>query len=227
MEEWYLFAIVTMDSMATTPLGVRFIWRPGGVFAFHNANMCVKIKKDKEKKVSENMKNKTKGRPMANNKSNTVRSALFVFILICFGLFLVTNINGDQASKTEVPISEVIQRANDPEGDITQITVIGNTLDITLKGKDQPTETSRKDPSGTLYDQGLINYCDGKEAEELARCQETYPVIEYKEDTDVWGVVLDVALTILPIVAVVIFFSWIMIIMKSGMQIPKQKYRLS
>ncbi|MBR3230755.1 ATP-dependent zinc metalloprotease FtsH [Candidatus Saccharibacteria bacterium] len=156
------------------------------------------------------MKNKTKGRPAPSNKSNTVRSALFVFVLICFGLFLVSNMNSDKTSKTEVPISEVIRRANDPEGDITKITVTGNTLDITLKGKDQPTETSRKDPSGTLYDQGLIDYCDGKEAEELTKCQETYPVIEYKEDTDVLGIVLDVALTILPIVAVVIFFSWMM-----------------
>ena len=160
--------------------------------------------------MSENMKNKTKGRPAPSNKSNTVRSALFVFVLICFGLFLVSNMNSDKTSKTEVPISEVIRRANDPEGDITKITVTGNTLDITLKGKDQPTETSRKDPSGTLYDQGLIDYCDGKEAEELTKCQETYPVIEYKEDTDVLGIVLDVALTILPIVAVVIFFSWMM-----------------
>ena len=35
-------------------------------------------------------------------------------------------------------------------------------------------------------------------------------VIEYKENTNVWGIVLDVGLTVLPIVAIVIFLSWMM-----------------
>lgn len=144
------------------------------------------------------------------NRSNAIRSAFFIFFLLCMAMFLFTNMNADKTNKTEVPISEVLQRANDPEGDIAKITVVGETLDITLKGKDVPTETSRKDPSGTLYDQGLVNYCDGMEGEELTKCQETYPVIEYKEDVNVGGIVLDVALTVLPIVAIVIFFSWMM-----------------
>ncbi|MBR2543569.1 AAA family ATPase, partial [Candidatus Saccharibacteria bacterium] len=118
--------------------------------------------------------------------------------------------NYEKTEKAEVPISEVIQRANDPEGDIKKITVTGNTLDITLKGKDQPTETSRKDNAGTLYDQGLVNYCDKLEGEELTKCQETYPVIEYKEAVDTAGIIFDVLLTILPIIAIVIFFSWVM-----------------
>ncbi|MDO4526653.1 MAG: hypothetical protein Q4B87_01015 [Candidatus Saccharibacteria bacterium] len=113
-------------------------------------------------------------------------------------------------AKTEVPISEVITRANDPNGDISKITVTGNTLDITLKGKDQPTETSRKDGSGTLYDQGLINHCDGLKDDELKKCNEVYPTIEYKEDINTWGIILDVGLTVLPIIAIVIFFSWMM-----------------
>ena len=144
------------------------------------------------------------------NRSNAIRSAFFIFFLLCMAMFLFTNMNADKTNKTEVPISEVLQRANDPEGNIAKITVMGETLDITLKGEDVPTETSRKDPSGTLYDQGLVNYCDGMEGEELTKCQETYPVIEYKEDVNVGGIVLDVALTVLPIVAIVIFFSWMM-----------------
>ena len=158
--------------------------------------------------MAENLPKKPIMRPGANNKSNTVRSILFTFILLCFGAFLIANMNYGDTKKDEVPISDVIQRANDPEGNIAKITVTGNSLDITLKGKDKPTEISRKDPSGTLYDQGLINYCDGLEGEELTGCQETYPVIEYKEDVDVWGIVLNIALTVLPIVALVFFFSW-------------------
>lgn len=144
------------------------------------------------------------------NTSNMIRSVLFTLILICLGVYLITSMNYGGVQKTEVPISEVIQRANDPEGNIAKITVTGEALDITLKGEDKVTETSRKDGAGTLYDQGLINYCDGLAGEELTSCQETYPVIEYKEDTNTWGIILDVALTVLPIIAIVIFFSWMM-----------------
>ena len=167
--------------------------------------------------MAEKIQNKTGGRNNKNNSnnmnsvSNAVRSILFVLILMCFGGFVIANLNGgNNPQKTEVAISDVIQRANDANGNIEKITVTGNTLDITLKGKDVPTETSRKDPSGTLYEQGLIDYCEKLEGDELKKCQETYPTIEYKEDVNGWGIVLDVALTVLPIVALVIFFSWVM-----------------
>ena len=145
-----------------------------------------------------------------NSTSNTIRSALFTFILICFAVLIITHMNQNNPQMTEVPISDVIRRANDSEGDISKISITGDTLEITLKGKDQPTETSRKDSSGTLYDQGLVNHCDGLKDTELSNCEEKYPVIEYKEDVNAWGIVFDVALTVLPIIALVIFFSWMM-----------------
>ena len=146
----------------------------------------------------------------SNNTSNAVRSALFMFIIICLGVMLVMNLSNGGVAKTEVPISEVIARANDPDGNIAKITVTGQTLDITLKGEKQATETSRKDASGTLYDQGLVNHCEGLAEDEMKDCEAKYPVIEYKEDVDVVGIILNVVLTILPIVALVIFFSWMM-----------------
>ena len=160
--------------------------------------------------MAEKIQKQPSGRKNTNNASNMVRSVLFMFVMICFGLFLINSVNVGETHKTEVPISEVVRRANDSNGDIAKITVIGNVLDITLKGKDQPTETSRKDNSGTLYDQGLVNHCAELEGDELKACEEKYPEIEYKEDVDVMGIVLDVALTVLPIVALVVFFSWMM-----------------
>lgn len=145
------------------------------------------------------------------SRSNAVRSTIFMFLTICLMAMFVSNMNQGAAQKTEVAISDVIARANDPKGDIAKITVSGNTVNVTLKGKDQPTETSRKDGSGTLYDMGLKTldeFCEGISGEELTSCEQAYPVVEYKEDVNVWGVVLDVALTVLPIVAVVIFLSW-------------------
>ena len=166
--------------------------------------------------MAESMKNNTGKRPNPNkennNKSNMFRSMLFTVILICFAMLMISSLtkNGEGGEKTEVPISEVIQRANDPEGNISKITVTGNTLDITLKDNDRPTETSRKDGSGTLYDQGLVNHCEGMEGEALTDCESKYPTIEYKEDVNTWGIVFDVVLTLLPILFIILFFSWVM-----------------
>lgn len=162
--------------------------------------------------MAENNTNQSKGHNNANtnNVSNMIRSGIFILIMVLFAVMIVNNFSTKSAHKAEVALSDVIMRANDPEGNIAKITVTGNTLDITLKGQTEPTETSRKDGSGTLYDQGLVNYCDGMEGEALAKCEMTYPVIEYKEDVNTWGIVLDVALTVLPIIALVIFFSWMM-----------------
>ena len=156
------------------------------------------------------MQKQPNGRKKPNSTSNMVRSVLLMFVLICFGMLVINSAGMKGVQQTEVPISEVIRRANDPNGDIAKITVTGNVLDITLKGKDQPTETSRKDNSGTLYDQGLVNHCAELEGNELKNCEDKYPIIEYKEDVDVMGIILDVALTVLPIFALVVFFSWIM-----------------
>ena len=147
------------------------------------------------------------------SRSNAVRSMIFMFLVACLVMLFVSNINQNTAVKAEVAISDVIQRANDPEGNIEKITVSGNTVDVTLKGETVATETSRKDGSGTLYDMGLKTldeFCEGASGEDLTKCQQAYPVIEYKEDVNVWGIVLDVALTILPIIAIVIFLSWMM-----------------
>ncbi len=145
-----------------------------------------------------------------NSKSNTIRSVLFTFILLCVAMLFIANLNNTGAKKIEVPISDVIKRANDPEGNIAKITVTGNTLDITLKDKSEPTETSRKDASGTLYEQGLVDHCKDLEDTERVDCEAKYPTIEYKEDVNVWGIAIDVALTVLPIVAILVFFSWMM-----------------
>ena len=145
-----------------------------------------------------------------NSKSNTIRSVLFTFILLCVAMLLIANFGSNGTKKTEVPISDVIKRANDPEGNIAKITVTGNNLDITLKDRSEPTETSRKDGSGTLYDQGLVDHCTDLESIERTECEAKYPTIEYKDDFDIWGTVLDVALMVVPIVAVFLFFSWMM-----------------
>lgn len=61
-------------------------------------------------------------------------------------------LNGQNNLK-EVPISEVIQRAND--GKISRIEIQGNEVKVTPKGEDEPTQRSVKEGGSSIYEQGL------------------------------------------------------------------------
>ncbi|MDO4742054.1 MAG: ATP-dependent zinc metalloprotease FtsH [Candidatus Saccharibacteria bacterium] len=162
---------------------------------------------NKNKKPDADSK-KTKVNPKKPGYSNIIRSIIFTLAIVGAVIFFTSGTDMSNLEKKEVPISEVIQRANDVNGDIKKITVVGNTLEITLKGKTEPSEYSRKDPSGTLYDQGLVNHCAEMSGEELKKCESDYPVIEYREDVDVFGVVFDILVMILPIIAIAVFLRW-------------------
>ena len=144
--------------------------------------------------------------------SNYIRTFIFFIFIVLICSALINSFGGNGSLNLEtVPISSVIARANDPEGDISKITVEGDSLKITLKGKETPTQESVKDPAGTLYDQGLVDYCSAiEDPEAKATCKQTYPTIEYIHATDVWGTVLDVGLIVLPVLALILFFSYMM-----------------
>lgn len=149
--------------------------------------------------------------PVKSKTSNSIRSILFAMIVIACCLIVVNNLSGGTTEKiTEVPISDVISRANDENGNIKKIVITGNNLEITLKGKDEYTETSRKDSSGTLYDLGLINHCADLSGDELKVCEEKYPTIEYHEAVDTMGIILDIAMIVIPILAIFFFLSYMM-----------------
>lgn len=147
---------------------------------------------------------------MKPKSSNTFRGVISSILMVCFCLLLISSFNKASIKKTDVPISDVITRANDENGNIEKITVIGNRLDITLKGQFEPSETSRKDASGTLYEQGLINHCVNLKGDAFTACEKKYPIIEYKEDINIWGIIFDISITIIPIVVIVIFLSYMM-----------------
>ena len=144
------------------------------------------------------------------SKSNTVRSFVFFFLLFLLCSALLSSFISGNGKLEEVPLSDVIARANDENGNIKKIVVKGNNLEITLRDKDYPTQTSRKDGSGTLFEQGLINKCSDYTGDLLTKCQEKYPSIEYVDDIDVLGIVLDVLLIGIPIIIVVYFIRRMM-----------------
>jgi len=157
-----------------------------------------------ERNMNKNAKNaKKKG-------SNSVRGFFFFLIVLLFGYSIVNSINGGKVNVEEKALSDVITRANDENGNIKKITVSGTDLYITLKDKDQPTEHSRKDASGTLQEQGLKNFCEGKEGDELKACSEKAPIVEYEEPIDYGEIIMNVITLGIPILAVIIFFSYMM-----------------
>ena len=129
-----------------------------------------------------------------------VRLGVFwlIVLLLCGALF--TNLTGNGFSKTEErSITEVLSYARDEK--LEKIEVTGNELKVTAKDNtDLPkTMISRKDGSGTLQEQGFEEVIsEGKVA------------IEIKDNYDVFGTILDIALVVGPILLVVGFLIFMM-----------------
>ena len=151
--------------------------------------------------------NKSKTSSGKSTKSNTIRSIFFTIFSILFIVYCLNLFSSHNLKIKEVPLSDVIARANDENGNIKKITVSGSELEITLKDKDTPTEVSRKDASGTLYEQGLINHCANKSGEDLKKCQEHYPVINYVEPINYSELFISILTIAVPIIVAIFFFS--------------------
>ena len=151
--------------------------------------------------------NKSKTSSGKSTKSNTIRSVIFTILSILFIVYCLNLFSSHNLKIKEVPLSDVIARANDENGNIKKITVSGSELEITLKDKDIPTEISRKDASGTLYEQGLINHCANKSGEDLKKCQEHYPVINYVEPINYSELFISILTIAVPIIVAIFFFS--------------------
>lgn len=151
--------------------------------------------------------NKSKTSSGKSSKSNTIRSIFFTILSILFIVYCLNLFSSHNLKIKEVPLSDVIARANDENGNIKKITVSGSELEITLKDKDIPTEVSRKDASGTLYEQGLINHCANKSGEDLKKCQEHYPVINYVEPINYSELFISILTIAVPIIVAIFFFS--------------------
>ena len=82
---------------------------------------------------------------------NFIRLSLF-WAIIVFGVLLGVAYLAPKNDLKEVPISDVINRAND--GQIAKLEIQGNDVKVTPKGSDDPTEKSIKQDS-SIQEQGL------------------------------------------------------------------------
>ena len=83
--------------------------------------------------------------------TNVLRLGLF-WAIVVLGVLAFWAINSPQANLKEVPLSDVVNRANN--GKIAKIEIQGTELTVTPKGQSKPTERSLKE-NGTIYTQGL------------------------------------------------------------------------
>jgi ATP-dependent metalloprotease FtsH len=129
-------------------------------------------------------------KPQKPNKIATfLRLAIFwLLILTMFTALLSLNSGGGSISYDEKSITEIAKLAN--EDKLEKIVVEGDTLYVTPKeGTDLKNMTSRKESSGTLMEQGFE-----------AAVNEGKVSVEVREDVDVFGIIINVATILIPLV---------------------------
>jgi cell division protease FtsH len=132
--------------------------------------------------------------PSPKKKPSTILRITLFWVVIVIGALFVYALTGPHENLKETPISDVIGRAN--AGEITKIVVEGNQLTVTPKGSDKPTEKSIKDGSSSLQEQGLKT--------------DATVAIEYKTPSATADILWNLAIIIVPVVLIAVFFLFMM-----------------
>lgn len=137
----------------------------------------------------------TKSKPPKNKISNWARLGLFWAIII-MAILTVFAVVAPQDQLKEVPISQVIEKAN--KGEISKIEGSGNDLKITPKGKDKATERSYVTGGvSTLLRDDLLNNDAKKTVADTPPSQ---------TGETLWNL----AIIIIPVVLIAAFFMFMM-----------------
>ena len=88
----------------------------------------------------------------SGGRRGVFKNAGFIALLILIGLVIYSAM-GQPTKLQSIPFSQAIQQAN--SGQIKQIVINGDELDITPAGQNQATEKSFKEPGSSIYEQGL------------------------------------------------------------------------
>ena len=127
--------------------------------------------------------------------SNTIRLGLFwgIVVLVTLAIWAIAS---PHAALKSVSISDVIQRAND--GKLAKIEGQGDDLEITVKGKDQPTETSFiQGGVSTLLRDDLLNDTGKK-------------IVSDKAPSQTGAAFWNIATIVIPVLLFVGFFMFMM-----------------
>lgn len=127
------------------------------------------------------------------NMKKVVANIAFWTILIFFGLIFIFGGSLLNPSLKEVPISEVISKAN--KGEVKKLEIQGDNVKVTLKDEDKATERAIKESSSSIYDQGL----------EQGKTEVTIIPIDTSGE-----VFWNLAIIFIPTLAVIAFFMFMM-----------------
>lgn len=132
-----------------------------------------------------------------NNKKplNWLRLSLFWSVVV-LGVLTTIALFSPHAPQKDVPVSQVIERAN--KGEITNIKGTGNDLEITPKGSDKPTEKSYiQGGVSTLLKDDILN----KDAKK---------VVSDNPPSEVGSTLFQLLVVIIPVVLIAGFFMYMM-----------------
>jgi cell division protease FtsH len=127
-----------------------------------------------------------------NKMSNMIRLSLFWAILV-FVILVVVALVSPHGDLKSVPISQVIQEANN--GQIKKIEIQGNDIKVTPNDQTQPTEKSVKEGGSSLYEQGL---------------QHNKTEVDVTQPSDVGNTIWNLAIIIVPTLLIAGFFMFMM-----------------
>jgi len=91
---------------------------------------------------------------VGGSKGSGLKNAGFIALILLFGLIIFSAISKPAELKS-VAFSDVINRAN--KGEIKEINIKNNGLEITKKDEDKASEKSNKEAGSSIYEQGLTN----------------------------------------------------------------------
>jgi len=131
-----------------------------------------------------------------SKKSNLIRN-LFFWVFIAIIILSLTSFwqNENNANQLEeVPISDVIRRAN--AGEISSIEIIGQEVRITPVGEDEATQVSRKEAGSSIFEQGIDVDTDIE--------------VIITEPSAWGGIIWNVVLTVVPIVLIAGLFIFML-----------------
>jgi cell division protease FtsH len=132
--------------------------------------------------------------PSPKKKPSTILRLTLFWAVIVFGALIIYALTSTKDTLKEVALSDVTQRAN--AGEITKIEIQGSDLKVTPEGSDTPTERSTKDPSSSIYEQGLKT--DAKVDVTILPPSSTGDVL--------WNL----AIIIIPVALIIVFFLFMM-----------------
>ncbi len=132
--------------------------------------------------------------PMPPKKTNNFLRLSLFWVLLVLGVLATIAILSPHENLTTVPLSSVIERANN--GEIAKIEVQGNELKVTPEGSEEATEKSTKDASSSLQEQGLNPDADVE--------------LTISEPSATGDVLWNLAIIIIPVVLIAAFFLFMM-----------------